>query len=309
MEKTITITKEGILESFEKEKAKIKIPLIIGAVLLLLLLADIAAFPVLFDSDSIALMCIAALFPLFAIAGIIICIVSAVQTRKRAMEKFENAAACYALERTFFSIEYQAYNSMSKTMTENVSKVFPFGFNRFQTTKRAVAIYGRTKTEINAATFYLVRVVPSGESGMPTEVYDTIFQGLWFVFELEKKPDFELGISSQNVLDKFIKPKTLKTGNEEFDKRFIVSSPDSEKALAFLSGKVSDFLLEKTKNIRKEFYFYISKDGHLHVALEADSRLFNLNGKKFDLEEKTNEALERIRFFTDIADEFIRYFQ
>lgn len=78
MEKTITITKEDILESFEKEKAKIKIPLIIGAVILLLLAADIAALPVLFDGDSMALLCIAASFPLFAAAGIIACIVSAV---------------------------------------------------------------------------------------------------------------------------------------------------------------------------------------------------------------------------------------
>lgn len=194
-------------------------------------------------------------------------------------------------------------------MTKNVSKVFPFGFNRFQANKRTVALYGRTRVEINAVSFYLVRVVSNGESGFPSEYYDTIFQGLWFIFELEKKPDFELGVSTQDILDKFIKPKTLKTGNEEFDKRFVVSSPESEKALAFLSGKVSDFLLEKTKDIRKEFYFYISKDGHLHVALETGNRLFKSGSKKFDLDEKTSEALEQISFFTDIADEFIRYFQ
>lgn len=309
MENTITITKEDILESFEKEKAKVKIPLIIGAVLLLLLIADIAAFPVLFDSDSAVLSFTATLFPIFAVVGIIACIVSDIKTKKRSMEKFETAAACAALDRAFFNVEYQSYKSASEIMAKNISKIFPFVFNRFQANKRAVALYGRTRVEINSASFYLVRVVPYGESSIPSEVYDTIFQGLWFVFELEKKPDFELGVSSQDVLDKLIKPKTLKTGNEEFDKRFIVSSPDSEKALTFLSGKVSDFLLEKTKDIRKEFYLYVSKDGFLHIALETGNHLFKSEIKKFDIDEKTNEALEQIRFFTDIADEFIRYFQ
>lgn len=308
MEKTITITKEDILESFEKEKAKVKNPLIIGAVILLLLAADIAAMPISFDVGSMVLICITASFPLFAAAGIIVCIVGAVQTKKNAKEKFETAAACAALDRAFFNVEYQSYKSASETMTKNVSKVFPFVFNRFQANKRAVALYGRTRVEINAVSFYLARVVPNGESGFPSEYYDTIFQGLWFVFELEKKPDFELGISSQDVLDKFIKPKTLKTGKEEFDKRFVVSSPDSEKALAFLSDKVTGFLLEKTKDIRKDFYLYVSKDGFLHIALETGNHLFKSNGKRLDLDAATESALEQIKFFTGIAYGFKMFF-
>lgn len=310
MEKNSSVIKNGFITEFERKESKLKIPLIIAAALLVLSVLGVAAF--LFSPKSLGevvpIVGVAVAFS--CIMGIVGCIAVYISMSSEIKTAFKIAAASVAFEKAFGKVGYPSSAVKSAKTDEEARKLFPFNFHSIGTEGRATGEYGRTKVEARAVTAYLKIIRQDTKfsehqmiSAHSVEDFIEAFKGIWLSFELERKPDFELRLTSRGVLDKLAKTKTIETGDENFDKRFNVSSNDTARAKAFLSKSMTAFLLEKTKNITGDCYICFSESGMLNIAVKSGNGLFK-TGAFFNLEKASDNMLEKIKIFTDIFDEF-----
>lgn len=85
------------------------------------------------------------------------------------------------------------------------------------------------------------------ESGQWERSEHEVYAGQWMLCELDREFPTWLTIWPKERLDKLLRAKTIKTGNEDFDKRFNLTSGDEAAALRILTpGRMERILTLRT---------------------------------------------------------------
>ena len=142
------------------------------------------------------------------------------------------------------------------------------------------------------------------ETGLWEKNEQAVYTGQWMLCQLNREFPTWLTIWPREKLDKLLRAKTIKTGNETFDKRFNLSSDDEAAALRILSpGRIERILALADSSIGK-FAVNLNSDGRLYIAVHSGRGFFDL-GKGRENPAQLRQRFDReLKWFTDMIDAF-----
>ena len=164
--------------------------------------------------------------------------------------------------------------------------------------------YRGLTTELCTVRLTEVSEVQREETGLWEKNEQAVYTGQWMLCQLNREFPTWLTIWPREKLDKLLRAKTIKTGNETFDKRFNLSSDDEAAALRILSlGRIERILALADSSIGK-FAVNLNSDGRLYIAVHSGRGFFNL-GKGRENPAQLRARFDReLKWFTDMIDAF-----
>ena len=164
--------------------------------------------------------------------------------------------------------------------------------------------YRGLTTELCTVRLTEVSEVQREETGLWEKNEQAVYTGQWMLCQLNREFPTWLTIWPREKLDKLLRAKTIKTGNETFDKRFNLSSDDEAAALRILSpGRMERILALADSSIGK-FAVNLNSDGRLYIAVHSGRGFFDL-GKGRENPAQLRQRFDReLKWFTDMIDAF-----
>ena len=142
------------------------------------------------------------------------------------------------------------------------------------------------------------------ETGLWEKNEQEVYTGQWLLCELNREFPTWLTIWPRDKLDKLFCAKTIKTGNEDFDKRFNLSSDDAQAALRILTPGRIDGILALADSSFGKFAVNLNRDGMLYLAVHSGRGFFDI-GKGRETPEQLRQRFAReLRWFTNMIDAF-----
>lgn len=131
-----------------------------------------------------------------------------------------------------------------------------------------------------------------------------VYTGQWILCELNREFPTWLTIWPRERLDKLFNAKTVKTGNEAFDKRFNLSSDNEAAALQILTPGRMEQILALADSSFGKFAVNLNHDGRMYLAVHSGRGFFDI-GKGRETPELLRQRFTReLRWFTDMIDAF-----
>ena len=164
--------------------------------------------------------------------------------------------------------------------------------------------YQGLTTELCTVRLTEVSEVQREETGLWEKNEQEVYTGQWMLCQLNREFPTWLTIWPRDRLDKLFSSKTIKTGNETFDKRFNLSSDDEAAALRILSpGRMERILALADSSIGK-FAVNLNSDGRLYIAVHSGHGFFDI-GKGHENPTQLRQRFAReLKWFTDMIDAF-----
>ena len=164
--------------------------------------------------------------------------------------------------------------------------------------------YRGLTTELCTVRLTEVSEVQREETGMWEKNEREVYTGQWILCELGQEFQTWLTIWPRDKMDKLFNARTIKTGNEMFDKRFNLSSGDEAATLRILTpGRMERILTLADSSIGK-FAVNLNPDGRLYLAVHSGRGFFDI-GKGRETPEQLRQRFAReLRWFTDMIDAF-----
>lgn len=164
--------------------------------------------------------------------------------------------------------------------------------------------YQGLTTELCTVRLTEVSEVQREETGMWEKNERAVYTGQWILCELGQEFQTWLTIWPRDKMDKLFNARTIKTGNEMFDKRFNLSSDDEAATLRILTpGRMERILTLADSSIGK-FAVNLNPDGRLYLAVHSGRGFFDI-GKGRETPEQLRQRFAReLRWFTDMIDAF-----
>lgn len=142
------------------------------------------------------------------------------------------------------------------------------------------------------------------ETGLWEKNEQEVYTGQWVLCELNREFPTWLTIWPRERLDKLFSAKTVKTGNEVFDKRFNLSSDDETAALQILTPSRMERILALADSSFGKFAVNINHDGRMYLAVHSGRGFFDI-GKGRETPELLRQRFTReLQWFTDMIDAF-----
>ena len=142
------------------------------------------------------------------------------------------------------------------------------------------------------------------ETGLWEKNEQEVYTGQWMLCRLNREFPTWLTIWPRDRLDKLFSSKTIKTGNETFDKRFNLSSDDEAAALRILSpGRMEQILALADSSIGK-FAVNLNSDGRLYIAVHSGRGFFDLGKGRENPAQLRERFARELRWFTDMIEAF-----
>ena len=142
------------------------------------------------------------------------------------------------------------------------------------------------------------------EPGLWEKNEQEVYTGQWMLCQLNREFPTWLTIWPRDRLDELFSSKTIKTGNEVFDKRFNLSSDDEAAALCILTpGRMERILALADSSIGK-FAVNLNPDGRVYIAVHSGRGFFGI-GKGYENPAQLRQRFaHELRWFTDMIDAF-----
>ena len=164
--------------------------------------------------------------------------------------------------------------------------------------------YRGLTTELCTVRLTEVSEVQREETGLWEKNEQAVYTGQWMLCQLNREFPTWLTIWPREKLDKLLRAKTIKTGNETFDKRFNLSSDDEAAALRILSPGRMERILTLADASFGKFAVNLNQDGKLYLAVHSGRGFFDL-GKGRENPAQLRQRFDReLKWFTDMIDAF-----
>ena len=164
--------------------------------------------------------------------------------------------------------------------------------------------YRGLTTELCTVRLTEVSEVQREETGLWEKNEQAVYTGQWMLCQLNREFPTWLTIWPREKLDKLLRAKTIKTGNETFDKRFNLSSDDEAAALRILSPSRMERILALADSSIGKFAVNLNSDGRLYIAVHSGRGFFDL-GKGRENPAQLRQRFDReLKWFTDMIDAF-----
>lgn len=105
-------------------------------------------------------------------------------------------------------------------------------------------------------------------------------------------------------MDKLFHARTIKTGNEAFDKRFNLSSDNEQEALRILNISRMERIMELADNSFGKFAVNLNQDGKIYIAVHSGHAFFDIGKGKEDPGQLRQRYIRELNWFTDLVDVF-----
>ena len=142
------------------------------------------------------------------------------------------------------------------------------------------------------------------ETGLWEKNEREIYIGQWMLCKLDQEFSTWLTIWPRDKMDKLFHAKTIKTGNEAFDKRFNLSSDNEQEALRILNISRMERILDLAERSFGKFAINLNRDGKLYIAVHSGKAFFDIGkGTESPMQLRQRFASE-LKWFMDMLDVF-----
>ena len=131
-----------------------------------------------------------------------------------------------------------------------------------------------------------------------------VYAGQWLLCCLGREFPTWLTVWPRGKLDKLFSSSTIKTENEEFNKRFNLSSDNAQEALRILNPSRMERILQLADTAFGKVAFNLNKDGRLYVAVHSGQGFFDPGKGRETPEQLRRRFARELQWFTDMIDAF-----
>ena len=142
------------------------------------------------------------------------------------------------------------------------------------------------------------------ETGQWEKNEQEVYTGQWMLCELSREFPTWLTIWPRDKLDKLFNARTIKTGNEAFDKRFNLSSDDAQEALRILTPGRIERIMALADASSGKFAVNLNSDGRLYIAVHGGRGFFDIGKGRENPEQLRQRFIRELKLFTDMVDVF-----
>ena len=142
------------------------------------------------------------------------------------------------------------------------------------------------------------------ESGQWEKSEHEVYTGQWVLCELDREFPTWLTIWPRDTLGKLLRVKTIKTGNDDFDKRFNLTSGNEAAALRILTPKRIERVLTLADASFGKFAVNLNPDGKLYLAVHSGHGFFDSGKGREDPARLRARFTRELKWFTDMIDAF-----
>lgn len=164
--------------------------------------------------------------------------------------------------------------------------------------------YQRLTTELCTVRLTDVSEFRREESGQWEKNEQEIYTGQWMLCELSREFPTWLTIWPRDKMDKLFSARTIKTGNETFDKKFNLSSDDAQEVLRILNPGRIERIMKLADTSFGKFAVNLGSDGKLYIAVHSGQAFFDLRKNRETPEQLRQRFTRELRWFTDMIDAF-----
>ena len=142
------------------------------------------------------------------------------------------------------------------------------------------------------------------ESGQWEKNEHEVYTGQWLLCELSCTFPTWLTIWPREGLDRFLSVKTVRTGNEDFDRRFCVSCGDEAAALRILMPDRAARILTLADSAFGKFAVNLNRDGRLYLAVHSGRGFFDVGKGNEDPAQLRRRFAGELSWFAGMIDVF-----
>ena len=142
------------------------------------------------------------------------------------------------------------------------------------------------------------------ESGQWEKTEHEVYTGQWLLCELEREIPTWLTIWPRAGLDRLLSVKTVRTGNEDFDRRFCVSCGDEAAALRILMPDRAARILTLADSAFGKFAVNLNRDGRLYLAVDSGRGFFDVGKGNEDPAQLRRRFAGELSWFAGMIDVF-----
>lgn len=142
------------------------------------------------------------------------------------------------------------------------------------------------------------------ESGQWEKNEHEVYTGQWLLCELEREIPTWLTIWPRAGLDRLLSVKTVRTGNEDFDRRFCVSCGDEAAALRILMPDRAARILTLADSDFGKFAVNLNRDGRLYLAVHSGRGFFDVGKGNEDPAQLRRRFAGELSWFAGMIDVF-----
>ena len=164
--------------------------------------------------------------------------------------------------------------------------------------------YRGLTTELCTVKLTEVSEVQREETGLWEKNEQPVYTGQWMLCELNREFSTWLTVWPRDRLDNLFSAKTVKTGNEAFDKRFHLSSDDAQAALRILTPSRIEQILALADSSFGKFAVNLNRDGRLYIAVHSGRGFFDIGKARENPAQLRQRFARELRWFTDMIDAF-----
>ena len=164
--------------------------------------------------------------------------------------------------------------------------------------------YRGLTTELCTVRLTEVSEVLREETGLWEKNEREVYTGQWLLCQLNREFPTWLTIWPREKLDKLFSAKTIKTGSEVFDKRFLLTGGDEAAVLRILSPNRLERLLALSDASFGKFAVNLNPDGRLYLAVHNGRGFFELGRGRENPAQLRERFVRELTWFTDMIDVF-----
>ena len=142
------------------------------------------------------------------------------------------------------------------------------------------------------------------ETGLWERNEREVYAGQWMLCELGREFPTWLTIWPRGKLEKLLNARTIKTGDESFDRQFNLSSGDEPEALRILSASRLERLMRLADTGFGKYAVNLNTDGKLYIAVHSGRGFFDTGKGRESPEQLRQRFAGELKWFTGVIDTF-----
>lgn len=240
------------------------------------------------------------------VAGLVIAIIAGVirNGRKSTIKKqLSDNLVKSALEDVFDNVVYEPFKAMPSSLVWESDMMLPVSFNTVEGSDHIKASYKGLDIEMGDVSLVDSGEIYNDETQMYEKVESTVFRGQWLVCDFGRELVSDVKLAARSRADRALKKASIKTENEEFNKRFTIVSDNEQEAFYILTPHMMEYIMSMADKGGGEVYMSFLRKGKLHIAVKTNRDFFEMGSGFPDAAALRRKFTGEIRYFTDLIDE------
>ena len=240
------------------------------------------------------------------VAGLVIAILAGVirNGRKSTIKKqLSDNLVKSALEDVFDNVIYEPFKAMPSSLVWESDMMLPVSFNTVEGSDHIKASYKGLDIEMGDVSLVDSGEIYNDETQMYEKVESTVFRGQWLVCDFGRELVSDVKLAARSRADRALKKASIKTENEEFNKRFTIVSDNEQEAFYILTPHMMEYIMSMADKGGGEVYMSFLRKGKLHIAVKTNRDFFEMGSGSPDAAALRRKFTGEIRYFTDLIDE------